>query len=586
MATASTAFAPQMYRCSFPGCPVPVSIHISLIETLQEIAHSGDQDRQGILYGQPSEVGTVVENSQAVTAFELDQMGTAMAAAYDTVAGYYRIREGNTLELTLDEVDVAESLFTRPGCVVLLVERRAGYPIANFFFLQHGRVMNHPLLEFPLDLAMLSEREAHRVRRIDDAVAVPYAPEPPQAISEASLLVAKGTSGSPRRLPAQWWMVAIVVIVAVASFSAARFLNRPATRVDNLAGAAPSPVPPARSSLRAERQGEDLKIMWDLNSPTVADATSGVLDIDDGGTPRQILMTADQVRFGSVLYSPQSEQISARLTTLKDNQTTGQESVLVLLSRPPQPPPGSRERRPQIPFEVKAQRPAPARALIPTAGNREVKPPVERNDPPATQPAPERVDPPATQTLASAPPPAVVALRNEPANPITQPTPERVDPPASPAKSQSSPPVTTVPRTEPPKPTAQASPERVDPPAVTRSASPPPATTIPRPEPFKPREEAYIAPVLISQEGVRTPRELAPILIKPVAVSVRVEVNEAGRVTRAEAIGEKGNPRDVAQRRSRRGAEVPFSAGQARKIAGPEHRDPGVSHRPAEELVS
>jgi TonB family protein len=39
---------------------------------------------------------------------------------------------------------------------------------------------------------------------------------------------------------------------------------------------------------------------------------------------------------------------------------------------------------------------------------------------------------------------------------------------------------------------------------------------------------------------VHTPRELLPILTRSVAVSVRVDVNEAGRVTRAEAIPEKG----------------------------------------------
>jgi TonB family protein len=68
----------------------------------------------------------------------------------------------------------------------------------------------------------------------------------------------------------------------------------------------------------------------------------------------------------------------------------------------------------------------------------------------------------------------------------------------------------------------------------------PPARAVPQSEPAKPQEEGYVAPVLIAQEGVQTPRELLPILTRPVAVSVRVDVNEAGRVTRAEAIAEKG----------------------------------------------
>ena len=38
MASTSLALGPQMFRCSFPGCPVPVNVRISLIETLQAIA--------------------------------------------------------------------------------------------------------------------------------------------------------------------------------------------------------------------------------------------------------------------------------------------------------------------------------------------------------------------------------------------------------------------------------------------------------------------------------------------------------------------------------------------------------------------
>ena len=87
-------------------------------------------------------------------------------------------------------------------------------------------------------------------------------------------------------------------------------LYRSSHRAAGAGAAVTTPAQP-RSPLRAERQGDDLKISWDLNSPAIATATSGVLDIDDGGTPRRILMTADQVRFGSVLYSPASNGLYA-----------------------------------------------------------------------------------------------------------------------------------------------------------------------------------------------------------------------------------------------------------------------------------
>jgi len=551
-----------MYRCSFPGCPVPVSIHISLIESLQRIVRNESGDRQGILYGQPSAAGAVVESSRAVAAFGLEGMRTAIAEAHDPVVGYYRIREGNSLELTLDEIDLALTLFARPGSVVLLIERRAGCPEANFFFLEHGAFLNIPLLEFPLDAAALTERESQRGSRTSEEAVVPAAVPafvpatpvlPPSSSSPGSQpAAANGKPASARRPAIRLRTLAIVIFVAAASFSAALFIYRPENRIGD-AGAAVGALPEASASLRAERQGEDLKIVWDHNSPAVAAATSGVLDINDGGATRQIPMTADQVRFGSLLYSPRSEQVSVRLTTLQDNRNTEQESVLVLLRKPPQTQSGNGPQSPHIPFEVKTERISSSisstrvsstRAFVPPPGKSEIKPPVALDDPPATQASQERVDPSAPLPLVSVSlPPALAAPRSEPAKPAAPASRERADLPApQPLGSVSPPPVaalTALPRSEPAKPGSQANPAHFDLPAPPGSVSPP-AVNAPPSEPAKPREEGYVSPVLIAQEGVHTPRELRPVLTRPVAVSVRVDVNEAGRVTHAEAIAEKG----------------------------------------------
>jgi hypothetical protein len=334
-----------VYRCSFPGCPVPVTIHISLIETLQRIVQNEAGDRQGLIYGQASAVGAVVERSHPLPVFELEEMSQAMAEAQYAAVGYYRIREGNSLELTPDEIDLAVTLFSKPGSLILLIERRAGAPEANFFFLEHGAYLNIPLLEFPLDVARLTEREGQRVRKTAGEAAARVSPSlpPPGSGPDFPLASVDERPVSAKRPATGLWTLAIVILVAAASFSAAVFLYRPNNRIV-YSGAVKSKPPDSRTSLRAERQGEDLKILWDLNSPEVASATSGVLDIDDGGAARQIPLTADQVRFGSLLYTPVSEQVSVRLTTLKDKQSTRQESVLVLLRRPQQPQSGSKGR--------------------------------------------------------------------------------------------------------------------------------------------------------------------------------------------------------------------------------------------------
>jgi hypothetical protein len=571
---------------------------------LQGIVRNESGDRQGILYGQPSAVGPIVESSRALPVFGMEEMRGAIAEAHQPVVGYYRIREGDSLELTPAENNLAVTLFGRPGSVILLIERRAGGPEANFFFLEHGAYLNLPLLEFPLDVARLTEREAQRVRRTVEEPVVRAAAElpPPGSAPSSPPTAANGAPASARPPATRLWTFAIVILVAVASFCAALFIYRPQNRVGN-AGAAVSTLPDVRTSLRAERQGEDLKIMWDLNSPEVAGATSGVLDIDDGGATRRIPMTADQVRFGSLLYTPVSEQVSVRLTALKDNQSTRQESVLVLLKRPPQAQSSSGKSSPRIPFEVKTvktERVASARAFVPPAGNPGAKTAVKFDEPPAIQANPQRADLPAALRLGSvspppakppiqastqrldlpaptlgsaSPPPAIALPRSEPVKPAIQVSSQRADP-SVPAPGSASPTSATVPGNDPAKPSAQVSSQRVDPSApALGSASPPPAnalrtdaakpsnqatsqradpsaaapgsasppaTALPQSEPAKPPEEGYVAPVLLVQEGVHVPRELLPILTRSVAVSVRVDVNEAGRVTRAEAIAEKG----------------------------------------------
>ena len=217
----------------------------------------------------------------------------------------------------------------------------------------------------------------------------------------------------------------------------------------------------------------------------------------------------------------------------------------MLLRRSPQPAATPGQPNTRVPFEVKKTERVPSNhAFVPLGLKREVKPPVEAPS------SPQRVDPPAPLPVASVTPtPDTSSPRNEPSKPPAETKPERaehVDPPA-PLPVVSSSPTTvattpaTTPKSEPPKPVVETKSEHVDPPAPlpVKSAPAAPTTNVPRNEPIKPQAERYAPAVLVSQEGLRPPRELLPIL-QATTVRVRVEVNEAGRVIHAEAIPEKG----------------------------------------------
>src|SRR5580698_7030942 len=96
-----------------------------------------------------------------------------------------------------------------------------------------------------------------------------------------------------------------------------------------LSSAAQSPARPS-ISLRAIRRNADLELTWNRDSALIAAATSGALWIQEGESTRQISLDAAELRDGSLLYSPRTDQILMRLTvtTLTDTVT---ESVRVIL---------------------------------------------------------------------------------------------------------------------------------------------------------------------------------------------------------------------------------------------------------------
>lgn len=557
MGSSPTTATTDFHKCSFPGCPLPVSIALSLVESFQEIV-SGPGDHQGILYGEANPAETIVLAGQEVVAFDSKEICIAMSRASRPVVGCYRIREGNSLALTTDEIELASTLFANAGSVVLLIERRPGRAAANFFFLSEGAFLNIPLLEFPVDAARL-RRRTHQLKNLEQvppqtspapqdriqqgsqqdglwqdaqvgfglgAVGLPKQttqPGQPAAASPAAKPVAaasavrqeirEGEKPAPRRVNS-FSILAILVCLALLGLSAVLYVNRLPKPVASDVTIARTPTG-AATALRAERQGEDLKIIWDLNAAGVAGATGGVLDIDDGGAKKQIPMTADQVRFGNVLYTPVSAQVSVQLTLLRDNQNIGQGAVLVLLNRPPQVPAAPGQPKTHVPFEVQAARQIPV-SKTESPAQAENTAPVERI------PLRTFVPPPAKDTAAEIPaadaavPPALnrnpapqLALTGLAAAPVQLPPP-------------------SAPRSSPSK--AAEEPRRPNVASPAAPVSPAPAET---------KANDYVSPVLTFRAGVRMPPEL-PRVLKPITINVVVDLDPGGRIMRVEPVAASG----------------------------------------------
>jgi TonB family protein len=83
--------------------------------------------------------------------------------------------------------------------------------------------------------------------------------------------------------------------------------------------------------LRSERAGEDLRLSWNRNAPAVQQATGGHISISDGAVQKEFDLGLSELRNGSLMYSPISDNVLVQLQ-LKYNssQQTISESVRIV----------------------------------------------------------------------------------------------------------------------------------------------------------------------------------------------------------------------------------------------------------------
>jgi hypothetical protein len=77
-------------------------------------------------------------------------------------------------------------------------------------------------------------------------------------------------------------------------------------------------------------QGDSFRVTWDRNNSAVKQASEGVLHILDGGGRRDIALNTELVHSGSVLYRPQSGDITFDLELHSSGAMLGFESIRLL----------------------------------------------------------------------------------------------------------------------------------------------------------------------------------------------------------------------------------------------------------------
>jgi len=128
------------------------------------------------------------------------------------------------------------------------------------------------------------------------------------------------------------WAAAAVAVAALAISGYALFSKHAAPAAAPAQPAAVAPATKQSLALTAERRGTDLVLSWNRESMSITRASYGMLIIKGKDGRRDIALTPDQLRAGSIVYTPTTDQVEVELSVVAGEQVT-KDSVIVFLPR-------------------------------------------------------------------------------------------------------------------------------------------------------------------------------------------------------------------------------------------------------------
>jgi hypothetical protein len=426
MATAQTIGPEQTQRYLwwFPGSPVRVHLDLGVVQELNNQLFGPNAEpahpEEGLLFGEIRNGATAILDFEPSPPDRVRSLVERLPSGKKgSLVGYYRTESSDAFKLNAQDHSLAREHFARPYSVFLLVHRNSfGPPTATFFFHDSDcRMVDFAFMEFPFDPVLLASEQDGRTRRTVQAHQIAVVPPEPPAPSAAS---AEPPRNKPKSiLKSLVWTGSLATAVALTvSFSSGSVRQRSsnvwravASTLSKTSGAYSAAQSDSRPliSLRAIKQNGFLALTWDRDSPLIATATSGVLSIRDGDSTRVISCDAAQLRDGSLLYVPQTDQISMQLTVTTPIRTY-KESVTVILPRAAE--------RPAVPSLPRAPAGPPRGFRAPGGAVSQSSPDLQDHSallaaiPIIEEPAPSQSAPPA-QTLPS--PPGAAPAKYKPA---------------------------------------------------------------------------------------------------------------------------------------------------------------------------
>ena len=331
VAEPSALTEPRYYVWCFPGSPVKVHLALDVVQRLKERLKPAIQD-EGVLLGRALDGATEILDFQPASGRTIsDLLALRKGQPQRNLVGYYRTETGDSLHLTEADRSVDTAFFGGPNQVFLLIQQVPfGVPNAGFFFHDEaGEISPISFMEFPFDPTLLASEERGRIRRSLRATDDQPAPG----------LVSAPEAAPVSRRRHHKTVLAVSVLAAVAILSVGIWLRTPAVRqwVQRTTRPVPphptqGPVTPVYPSmgLHANRQGGDVALTWNHESPLITGATSGSISIEDGDVRNEVLLDSAALKGGSLVYSPLTERIIMRLAITNPVNTVIESVTLVI----------------------------------------------------------------------------------------------------------------------------------------------------------------------------------------------------------------------------------------------------------------
>ena len=312
----------ERYVWWFPGSPVKVHLDLKVVRRLNERLASNGIGTSGIglLFGRIQDGATEILDFLPVAgATVASAVGALQGERERSLVGYYRTEEGETFHLNAQDRSLAEEYFPKPHQVSLVIHFNGfGPPNATFFFHdKDGRMADFAFLEFPFDPALLAIEERDRIQRSHQATI-----EQPASSPAANSPVVDSRPKRGLLLRSLGWIGSIAVIFALGMAFRSGPIREQSTRIWRAvslsfapppSSSAKQPSPHASIALHAIRQNGDLDLTWNGESSLIAAATSSVISIQDGQSNRVVSLDSAQLRGGSLLYSPTTDQVTMEL---------------------------------------------------------------------------------------------------------------------------------------------------------------------------------------------------------------------------------------------------------------------------------